>query len=380
MAALPNLTPDLDQYGRDPNSPAEKLRRRTDYEKRSGWVPLPFAFLADLPRLTSGQACSMLILMIHADAQGRRRYPNEPPPDWTNAHSLEYWASLCRCDIRTVQRERDQMKARGMVEFTVDTKRRTAFRLLYREWQAIPDYSEWIKTHSPVEPKAEAPAVETELKFRATVQHGSHSKPFRLGSPVQSFQLENRGKLDFKFEALVKAGVLVLAASEIAKRIKGEEHGEEKANTQDESMSYKERERHGRHSTFASSSPEISVTRRTQGEHPRAAELSSLFDPLLLRSCNRSLSADTVALECACNAVGDIDHDFLVKWIIERAERPIRSPKHCGTMLKECRKNWEKVKNLPAAQRIPPQSVKKLSYADRLDVVAAERLQKYGHI
>jgi hypothetical protein len=40
----------------------------------------------------------------------------------------------------------------------------------------------------------------------------------------------------------------------------------------------------------------------------------------------------------------------------------------------------EKVKDLPAAQRIPPQRVKKLDYADELDVVAAGRLRKYGHI
>jgi predicted ArsR family transcriptional regulator len=371
MAALSNLTPDFDQYGRDPNSPPEKLRRRTDYEKRSGWVPLPFAFLADLPRLTSGQACSMLILMIHAEAQGRRKYPNEPPPDWTLAHSLEYWASLCRCDIRTVQRERDQMKARGMVEFTVDTKRRTAFRLLYRGWQAIPDWSEWIKTHSPVEPKPEpeAPAVESEPRFRATVQHGSQSKPFRLNCAVQSFQLENRGKLDFKFEALVKAGVLVLAASEIAKRMKGEEAGEEKANTSIDSTSSKAHERHGRHPGFASSSPKINPARRTQGEHPRAEELSALFDPLLLRSCGKSLSADPVALQSACEAAGAVDHDFLVKWVVDRFERPVKAPKHCKAILQECRENWEKMKDLPPIRKLP-------TMADIDAMIAQERAAK----
>ena len=75
--------------------------------------------------------------------------------------------------------------------------------------------------------------------------------------------------------------------------------------------------------------------------------MASLFDPILLRSCQRSLSADQVAFDQALAALGDLPHDFLVKFVIQRAERPISSPKVCVSILKEARANWEKVEALP---------------------------------
>ena len=58
MAAAPQPNLKLDQYGRDPNSPAEKLRSRTNYTKGTGWAPFYLAFMADMPRLASGEkAC-----------------------------------------------------------------------------------------------------------------------------------------------------------------------------------------------------------------------------------------------------------------------------------------------------------------------------------
>jgi len=72
-----------------------------------------------------------------------------------------------------------------------------------------------------------------------------------------------------------------------------------------------------------------------------------LFDPILLKSCQRSLSADQVAFDQALNALGDLPHDFLVKAVIQRAERPISSPKVCASILKEALANWRKGEALP---------------------------------
>jgi hypothetical protein len=84
-----------------------------------------------------------------------------------------------------------------------------------------------------------------------------------------------------------------------------------------------------------------------------------------------------VAFDQALDALGDLPHDFLVKFVIQRAERPISGPKVCASILKEARANWEKVKSLPAAQRIPPQSAKnKSGFFDDVQEVFRQRVAR----
>ena len=110
---------------------------------------------------------------------------------------------------------------------------------------------------------------------------------------------------------------------------------------------YNDLQSSARHRSSEIAKSEEKAKGRTKGEQPRAAELASLFDPILLRSCQRSLSADQVAFDQALAALGDLPHDFLVKFVIQRAERPISSPKVCAAILREAVANWRQAEELP---------------------------------
>jgi hypothetical protein len=88
----------------------------------------------------------------------------------------------------------------------------------------------------------------------------------------------------------------------------------------------------------------------TPPEHPRAAELCALFDPFLLKSCQRSLTHDRQALLAACEEIGNVPQDWLKRAVNLRIqERAIRSPRIVAPIVKEIRQNWEH------SQRIQPQ-------------------------
>jgi hypothetical protein len=258
-----------------------------------------------------------LIYAVHAHACWDMKM------DWSVPLPLEDWAQLSCCDVRTVQRDRDYLKGRGMADVQVDTKRRYSFRLRYQGWQALEDYETWKDKQKPLAPTqpADSPSPEIEI----TVKCGKTSKPFKVD--CREVQFANPNSLDLRCRAVVQDGRLLVTpqvaekANKKRKANKERNRGEEKAKSVANTDTSDDSARHGCHPDFAVSSPFGKVgfassspgnqkaERRTQGEHPRAAELSSLFDPLLLRSCHKSLSADRVALLEACEAVGSCDHD-----------------------------------------------------------------------
>jgi hypothetical protein len=66
-----------------------------------------------------------------------------------------------------------------------------------------------------------------------------------------------------------------------------------------------------------------------------------LFDPILAASGARLLSGDSASLQAACEAVADCEHNFLVKFAIQRAERPVKSPLHVKTICAEALASWK---------------------------------------
>lgn len=87
-------------------------------------------------------------------------------------------------------------------------------------------------------------------------------------------------------------------------------------------------------------------------EHPRAAEVAGLFDSFLLKSCQKSLSADETAWQAACEAIADVPNTFLVKSVVERAARPISSPRAAVAICREIAANWQKSKDLPSKKPV----------------------------
>jgi hypothetical protein len=123
----------------------------------------------------------------------------------------------------------------------------------------------------------------------------------------------------------------------------------------------------------------VTVPAKKIVDHPRAAELVKLFDPILARSASRLLSGDSVSLQAACEAVADCDHNHLVKIAVERAAREIKSPATVQAICRDALASWKASKVLDGAG-LPVVSAKKKGFADGVLADVARRLKRDGKV
>ena len=364
MSALPNPLPSqqkksvgravrpskLNQYGRDPGSPSERLRASSDYDTEKGYSPLFHAFLADLPRLSSGNACTLLLLTLWGKSAGRGRAKTEKRPEWTLNLSITDLAQICRCDERTIEREVKGLEQRGLAEIRRPVKGEIEARLRYRDWESLVDYkpsnvveitqTEEVTPELTTEDAAQPGNQRVTGRLPVQIAAGGTSKPFAVNCGVKRFRCKVEGSIDLGISAMVHQGELLVvckASDEALKRIVSSNA----FNNLDNSP------RHPAQSVPTNGSiptpPKKGVT------HPRAAELAKLFDPILAASASRLLSGDSASLVAACAAVSDCDHNYLVKFAIQRAERPVKSPLHVKTICADALASW-KASLLPGAK------------------------------
>jgi hypothetical protein len=77
-------------------------------------------------------------------------------------------------------------------------------------------------------------------------------------------------------------------------------------------------------------------------------------------------------LVAACEAVGDCDHNFLVHFAVQRAERPVKSPLHVKTICAEALASWKASKVISGAG-LPPETQDAIR-----EIAAKERAKRYG--
>ena len=344
-----------------PEAIFDSLMASSNYERMTGYTPFFHAWFADLPRLCCGMSCTFLVLLCAKESLGRPRDKGQPMAEWTLDLDKGWLATVCRTDRRSVDRDLRYLEKSGMAQIRHTIRGTVAVRLLFRDWSKLPDYSPEEREKAPAEtdPRETVELVKTPRRVNA----GDYSEPIRISCPISSFRFQAGGSVDLAFTAVVKGGEFLLVTEGLL----------ENSTSQCFQQKGTKTERTCR--------DEAKSERKAKGEvkakHPRAEELARLFDPLLLRSCQRSLSTDPVVFTEALNAVGDVPHDFLVKFVIQRAERPISSPKVCASIVKDCAANWRKVKDLPDAQRIPPQSAKKNSgFFENVQRVIGERIAR----
>lgn len=358
------------QYGRDPESPSERLRVKTNYQKGTGYAPLFHAMIADLPRVSRGASCTHLILAV-LGLQDRTTKDG-----WTPSLSLEDWADLAKCDAKEVQRNRDYLKARKMADCKVDTKRLYSFRLKPETWEALEDYKSWqakqLSAESDDEPETDDLAQNDETKpgnWRmskpVTVARGKRSKPVTpdcgVARIVFATPADTPDGVDIAYFGMVKAGDLIITPTVTlvngVQKAKSGERKEVKSVPEDMGVlggTRKRGEKIGESGTV---------------DHPRAGELIRLFDPILANSAARLLSGDLPSLLKACEAVQDCDHDYLVKFAIQRAERPVKSPLHVPAICSEALASWKAARTLDLA------GAKQYNRAEIDALIKAERVE-----
>lgn len=314
----------------------ERLRARTNYKTDTGYSPLYHAALAELPRLSSGQVCTFFLLMVNMLSYGRPDKPKSGRHVWTLPVTVEELAELCRCHVRDIQRQIQNLapkspknpEGRGLI--SVQRAKRGAYKLclLYQDWAKLPDYTSGCKVVSIDEPEAADDDAQVEIEREAVrlvkrpqvVRGGRACRSIPVSVGVKSLRVQHTGALDLTFDAVVSGGQLVLSTRAGVKA-----DGEGEANAK----------RHG----CRDDSPEASA-----GRPARAGELIGLFDPVLAKSGSRLLIGDKVALDRACKALADMPLDFLTHYFMTgkspRADRGLSSPKVVASIVAEACKAW----------------------------------------
>lgn len=347
----------LNQYGRDPQWPSERLRASSDYDTEKGYSPFFHAFLADLPRISSGNSCTLMLLTLWTKSAGRGVQKGQPRAEWTLPLSVVDLAQICRCDARTVERELAALDKRGIAEIRRPAKGEIEARLNYRTWEVLPDYKSAVVEIPATDEAAADPQTVDETKpgnQRVTgkkpvrLAAGTVSKAFPVSCGVRSFRHKAEGPVDMEFSCVIQAGELLVVSrfpddwkEKVAKSIP-------RSNGINENTSFP---RHGCRDGSEVVPPNVGsvIPTKKTVNHPRAAELVKLFDPILARSASRLLSGDFDSLTAACLAVSDCDHDFLVHFAVQRAERPVKSPLHVKTICSEALASWKASKVLTGA-------------------------------
>ena len=404
MGALPNSLPQPDRIRKAPQKaraskePSAKCKPRTwkeldaecragtDFEKGIGYLIFFHACMADLYRLSSGLVCDRLCGLIFQNVSRNGRGSASLPGE-TTAMSVIDCALLIGCDERSINRALEYLEERAMATVARLADSQFVVNLRYREWAKIePSYREWDEARRTVEAEAAAedladdapaavkPGVVPITTAPRVVRAGHRERSLPITSGTKSFRFDwNSPGVDLRYTAAIHSGEVVVTACLVdskaveskssAKPIESDiytsksGHGcpnGRKIPSNEGSRTTTDVENTGRHqSSRRGVSQSIGTVAPVQ--HPRAQELSSLFDPFILKSCGKTLSGDHRALLACCEAIGDASHDYVVKAVVDRAARPIASPRAAVAICVEIQHNWQRSEVAPAKDRLPTQ-------------------------
>ena len=402
MGALPNLVPKSPRKpvsrALKPNTPdllvAPRDLAAIEAAFRgagSAWTPVPITFELDRFRLASGATFWALTgYLIHFF--GRGRLPGVPFP-WEGEIDITEIALLLRCSERQINRELLYMQQRDMAIVARLPGGKAVIRLVvlpewagdkqYPGWSNIPQaYTEWAAAQrQSLDEQADEAAAEEEnpadkektvVKLSSQkVKRGGQSKRQTVDAFVKSMRVKcQENSVDIQFSGEVVSGELVLSVCGEKQQTPRSKNDAKSV----ESTNYKKYPGRGRPTEKKIPPNEGSKKYPQKGEVSvrdflRGEELVHLFDPILLKSCHKSLSADHFALQACSEAIRDVPHDVLVKRVIERASRPINSPRACVAICREIEANWQRVKDLPAEKKLPTRE-------EILEMAAQERAER----
>ena len=361
------------------------FRAGSSYEKVTGWTPLFHDFIGDLRRLSSGKVCTDLLLYLLSDLGRQREKRGEALPTETRPVTISDIATLLEVNERSINRELQYLQARKMALVARLEGGKAVVTLLFSAWTALEQsYKQWAdvqraeihevtpEDENPEENAPPAVKAGTVILTKAPVVvkggHRSRSLPIDVGVRATRIAWDSPG-VDCSFSAVIESGELVWRGKLVSQKTL-----ESKKDAKSVESSTSPRSSGHIRPEITANPPQMRVSGSPQVSHPRAEELAKLFDPLILRSCGKSLSEDGAALQAACELVGDTDHDFLVKQAMDRAERTLK-PRHVVALCREIAANWKKLENLPPSVR-EGQKSKPLPTKEEIDeMIRLERIE-----
>lgn len=340
-----------------------------------GWTPIPRVLVLNAFSLSSGAAWWSLTMCLVSMMGRNRKKSTDPLPDEIQFSKPEL-SLLCRTSQHNINLVLAQMAERKLAIVSHLAGGRCLVRFIF-EAQTIgkekfPGWSEVAKVPHEQWAREKAEALRDEadeqdeiadtleeqrvkagvvqvVKKALSLKPGKRGKAVPVSVGVKSHRvdlIESDGSLDVTYTAAVHSGEFVTTVCvPKAKSVESTKGAKRTESTTSDTSS-------GRICPNGSKAPtnEGSENHPQVGvKHPRAAELSALFDPAIYQSCKKTLSGDSAALKKACAAVEDTPHDFIVDFLQERAQREIK-PSHVASILLEIRHIWMKSGSLPTGR------------------------------
>jgi hypothetical protein len=372
-----------------------EFRQRTNYEKGTGYFPMFHAMTEDIFRLSCGMSCDRVIEVAMQNMSIRG----------TGTHALAKYAELSvpevamriRCDERQVNRVLEYLVAREMATVQRLQGSLILLTLHYQDWGKIAQsYEEWDLARRAAEESAPADKADEQesedfsvktgtvplTKSPVAVKAGQQSKAIKVNTGVRSLRIHWESKvLDLTFQAVVTSGELILTGTVPEESIlKSKQNAKPEESTRSRHTSG-----HGSpngskipHNAGRRDSPHSGVVKTTHVEidHPRAAELAAIFDPLIFGHCKQTLSGDTRFHQQACEAIGDTPHDDIVKAAVDRAARMLR-PSHVPSLCQQIRHDWEAGKKMPAGKKPPTrEEIEAIIEREKQELAEAKRKRR----
>jgi hypothetical protein len=290
--------------------------------------------------------------------------------------------------VRTIERELAALDKRGLAEVRRPGKGEVEARLKYRDWEALPDYKSAV-VEMPANDEA-APELTDEQEAKPGNQRvtgkkpvrlpaGALSKAFPVSCGVKTFRHKAEGPVDLEFSCVIQAGELLVISKFPEDWRQKVEKSLGRSNGINENTSFP---RHGcREEQAKVERKQAAQKPLPAAQHPRAAELNRIFDPVLAHSGASLLSMDSsrkFSLE-ACQKIQDCDHDYLARFVANRSK--IKSVLAVPDICAEALASWKASKVLDGAGLVSPQnSTKKKSFADGVLADVARRLARDGKV
>lgn len=327
------------------------------------WTAIPRSYDSDRVRLASGVTFWALTTYL-THLSGRDRQAGEQL-SFEAEFSIPEAALWCRCNERSIDRELLYLSQRDMAIVARLAGRRVLVRLMVRPeqvgdkqypgWQNIPQsYVEWAaaQRQSLDEQQAELERENDNPVVRLTktrVRPGHQSEAQQVDCHIKSLRVKcpKDSPIDIELSGKVVSGELVVSVSGIAQEVAESTRNAKpvKSTTSDQTS------RHTRLENAKLPANEGISKYPYMRVHKRAEELAAIWDPILYRKLQLTLTANKQYLRNACIAVDQTPIEIIREKAERRAQKHIKRVSDVVEICREIRINWEKGKELPAPER-----------------------------
>jgi hypothetical protein len=220
----------------------------------------------------------------------------------------------------------------------------------YREWADAQEKQRAERSRAKEEQSAELPK-------EISIKGGHRTRSIPLGCEVRSLRIHLEDKtFDLALRPVIESGELQLTVWRPASEANETARSKQDSDVTKQSTSESEVGRICPENRAIPANGGSAAGNTLAGvagpAHPRSAELSKLFDPLIYRHSNKTLSGDPQSLLKACEAIADTPHDDLVKAAIERGARPIKRSSDAIAICREIHHNWQAGKSMPKTPKL----------------------------